>query len=69
MFILSSGSYRKCSARVSCIIVFAVAIGRAHVGHKESEVLDTPVLSERENCSTGSESIKLLYQGTALILA
>lgn len=48
MFILSSGNYRKCGARVSCIIVFAVVIGRARVGRKESEVLDTPMLSVRE---------------------
>lgn len=69
MFILSSGNYRKSSARVSCIIVFAVVIGRARVGRKESEVLETLMLSERKNCSMGYEIIKLLYQGTALILA
>lgn len=67
MFILCSGNYRKCSARVSCIIVCAVAIGRARVGRKESEVLETLMLPERKkNCSTGYGSIKLLYQGTAL---
>lgn len=40
MFILSSGNYRKCSAHVSCIIVFAVEIGRAGVKCEEGEVLE-----------------------------
>lgn len=49
MFILSSGNYRKCSAGVSCIIVFAVAIGRAWEGRKESEAIETLMLLERKN--------------------
>lgn len=45
MFILSPGNYRKCSTHVHCIIVFAVVIGKAWAGRKESEVLETLVFS------------------------
>lgn len=41
MFTLSSGNYRKRSAHVCCIIVFAVVIGRARIGCRENVVLET----------------------------
>ena len=72
MFILSSGNYRKCSAHVSRIIVFAVAIGRAQVGCREREMLETLMLSERKNCSMGYETIELpwsLLKGIFLLVS
>lgn len=62
MFILSPGNYRKCSTHVRCIIVFAVVIGKAWAGHKESEVLET-LCSQCGEHRVDCEGIELLYQG------
>lgn len=64
MFTLSSGNYRKRSAHVHCIIVFAVVIGRAQIGCRENVVLET-----LGGGKTAVRATKLLCQGTALLLA
>lgn len=47
MFTLSSGNYRKHSSRVHCIIVFAVAVGGAQRGCRESMVWEALMRGEK----------------------